>query len=319
MKILVVRFSSIGDVVLTTPIVRCIKQQMQGAEVHYLTKRQFETIVQQNPYIDKYFTIQKNISEILPVLKKEKYDYIIDLHHNLRTIQLKLALGVKTFSFNKLNYQKWLKVNLKVDKLPKVHIVDRYFETVKELGVKNDNKGLDYFIPKNDEVNIKEINPLLSNGFYALVAGGSYYTKQIPLSKLKEICALSNKPLVILGGKEDTATAAILQKDYPNKVINVCGKYQLNQSASIIKQSEKVITSDTGLMHIAAAFKKNIVSLWGNTVPEFGMYPYLPGTNSKILEVNNLKCRPCSKLGYKKCPKGHFLCMNEIDVKQAFE
>ncbi len=318
MKILVVRFSSIGDVVLTTPVIRCLKQQVPGLELHYLTKQQFQFIVQQNPYTDKVFAVQKNIKEVLPALKKEKYDYIIDLHHNLRTMQLKLALGVKTFSFNKLNYQKWLKVNLKVDKLPRVHIVDRYFETVKVLAVKNDGKGLDYFFPQKDEVNVNELKPLLTKGFYALVAGGSYYTKQIPLSKLKEICALSDKPLVVLGGKEDAATAAQLEKEFPAKVINACGKYTLNQSASLIKQAEKVITSDTGLMHIAAAFKKDVVSLWGNTVPEFGMYAYLPGAKSKQLEVHKLQCRPCSKLGYKKCPKGHFKCMNEINIKEVF-
>ncbi len=262
MKILVVRFSSIGDIVLTTPVLRCIKQQLQGTELHFLCKKQFRFLVESNPYIDKVYLLEKNTGDLLRELKQESYDYLIDLHHNLRTLRLKARLGVKTLSFDKLNYKKWLRVNLKVDILPRIHIVDRYLETVKSLGVKNDHKGLDYFIPEKDRVNAK--------------------------------------------------------KEFPAKIINACGKYNLHQSACFVEQSEKVISSDTGLMHIAAAFKKQIISIWGNTIPEFGMYPYMPGQGSRIVEVRDLDCRPCSKLGYKKCPKGHFKCMNETDMRQVF-
>lgn len=123
-------------------------------------------------------------------------------------------------------------------------------------------------------------------------------------------------PLILLGGKEDAAIAEQVYQFHKNKTINLCGKLNLNQSASIIQQANKVITSDTGLMHIAAAFKKDIISLWGNTIPEFGMGPYLAGKDSQILEVKGLSCRPCSKLGYKKCPKGHFKCMNDIVITE---
>jgi ADP-heptose:LPS heptosyltransferase len=317
-KILLVRFSSIGDIVLTTPVVRCLKEQVKGLELHYLTKRSFADLVQNNPHISKVYTIDKDIDEVVKELKKEKYDLVIDLHHNLRTLSLKLKLGVKTVSFDKLNYAKWLKVNLKIHKLPDVHIVDRYFETVKGLGVTNDNKGLDYFIPEKDKLDPAVLHPELAKAYYALVVGGSYYTKQIPLVKLVEICDRADKPVVLLGGKGDKALAEEVVKNSKGTVINSCGNLNLSQSASIIQQADKVITSDTGLMHIASAFKKEVISLWGNTVPEFGMYPYLPGANSKILEVKNLSCRPCSKLGYKKCPKGHFKCMMEIGVKEIF-
>lgn len=317
MKILIIRFSSIGDVVLTTPIVRCLKQQLQAAEIHFVTKQQFATVLQANPYIDKLHTINNSIFEITALLKKEDYDYIIDLHHNLRTLKLKFVLGKKTFSFPKLNWQKFLIVNFKINKLPPTHIVDRYFETVKPLGITNDNKGLDYFIPEKDVIIIEDSLPTqFKNGYYALVVGGSYYTKQIPLNKLIEICAKSSKPLVLLGGKEDALVAEKLHKNFSETTLNLCGKINLNQSASLIQQAEKVITSDTGLMHIAAAFKKDIISLWGNTIPEFGMGPYLPSAQSKILEVKNLNCRPCSKLGYHQCPKKHFKCMNDIVIEE---
>ncbi len=316
MKILVVRFSSIGDIVLTTPIIRCIKQQLKDVELHYVTKHNFLSVIDNNIYVDKVFTIKDSLKDVIPQLKKENYDYVIDLHHNIRTLRLKTALGKKSFSFNKLNWEKFLIVHFKKNKLPPIHIVDRYFETLQPLGVKNDGKGLDYFINEKDEIDIPSTLPTLFHDDYnALVVGGSYFTKQIPINKLKEICTKSALPLILLGGKEDAAIAEQVYQFHKNKTINLCGKLNLNQSASIIQQANKVITSDTGLMHIAAAFKKDIISLWGNTIPEFGMGPYLAGKNSQILEVKGLSCRPCSKLGYKKCPKGHFKCMNDIEIK----
>jgi ADP-heptose:LPS heptosyltransferase len=318
LKILIIRFSSIGDIVLTTPVVRCLKKQVPNCEIHFLTKKNFLSVIKHNPYIDKIYTIENKVNECVGELKKENYDYIIDLHHNLRSAKAKRALSAKSFSFNKLNIEKWLLVNLKINKLPNIHIVDRYFETVKELGVTNDNLGLDYFISVDEKVNTQTMFGLVPGNYHCLVAGGSYFTKQIPINKLQDICTASDKQLIVLGGKEDAPIGIQLEREFPGKVFNACGKISINQSASVIQQGDKVITSDTGLMHIASAFKKDVFSVWGNTIPEFGMSPYLPGAGSKILEVKNLSCRPCSKLGYKKCPKGHFKCMNDVEVKTIF-
>lgn len=286
--------------------------------MHFLVKKAFIPVIKHNPYITKIHSIENKVSECVEELKKEKFDFIIDLHHNLRSAQVKRALKTKANSFNKLNVEKWLLVNLKVNKLPNVHIVDRYFETVKELGIANDNSGLDYFISEDEKVNTQTALGVNANNYHCLVAGGSYFTKQIPINKLQEICTLSNKQVIVLGGKEDALVGMQLEREFPGKVFNACGKLSINQSASVIQQACKVISSDTGLMHIASAFKKDVFSLWGNTIPEFGMYPYMPGEGSKTLEVKNLSCRPCSKLGYKKCPKGHFKCMNDIDVNSIF-
>jgi len=316
-KILIIRFSSIGDIVLTSPVARCVKEQMPNCELHFISKEAFKETLVNNKNIDKLFTFKNDLSEVIPDLQKENYDFVIDLHHNLRSLKLKRALKKKSYSFNKLNIEKFLAVNFKRLKgLPPVHIVDRYFETVKPLGVVNDGKGLDYFITENDQFNINTKFPnLISSQYIALVVGGSYFTKQIPLSKLIEICNSTNKQFILLGGKADLEIAEELSKHCSN-VISACGQLTLNQSAYVLKMAEEVVTSDTGLMHIASAYKKRIFSLWGNTIPEFGMYPYLPGAESKILEVKNLKCRPCSKLGYHACPTKHFKCMNDIDVSE---
>lgn len=320
MKILILRFSSIGDIVLTTPIIRCLKMQVPNAEVHFATKKSFQSILSENPYIDKVHVLSASLGSLINDLKLEKFDVIIDLHHNLRTQIIKLRLAVKSHSFSKLNIQKFILTNFKVNKMPNIHIVDRFFETVKSLNVKNDGKGLDYFIPKNDEVELASIDNNLTNDFIALAIGAKFQTKQMPLSKLEEVCTELNMPIVLLGGKEDNEKAEQIINSLPHKKIyNLCGKLNLNQSASIVKQSKLVLTHDTGLMHIASAFQKNIVSVWGNTVPEFGMYPYLIDNNFKVVEVKNLSCRPCSKIGYKKCPKGHFKCMNNIDAAEVIK
>lgn len=312
-KFLILRFSSIGDIVLTTPVVRCLKQQVKDAEVHYFTKKSFASVLQHNPYIDKRYFLEDSLAPLIEELKREKYDYIIDLHHNLRTLFIKSRLGVKSYSFDKINIEKWIAVNLKVNRLPDKHIVDRYMETVSSFGVQNDGKGLDYFISADDEKVLELLPPEFKDGYTGIVIGARYATKRLPPEKLISICRKIAGPIVFLGGKEDASREYRIINALETPVFGACGKFSLNQSAALVKHARRIITNDTGLMHIAAAFKKEIISVWGNTIPAFGMTPYLPGANSKILEVKNLYCRPCSKLGYEKCPKKHFKCMRDID------
>ena len=308
-KILIIRFSSIGDIVLTTPVIRCLKKQL-NAEVHYLTKSSFKGILNNNPYVDKVHTIEKEISsELIAELKNENFDFIADLHHNLRTLRLKKALNISSKSFPKYNIQKWLLVNLKIDRMPQMHIVDRYMETVSSLGVVNDAKGLDYFIPETSKVDLSRLPEIQSNGYVGIVIGGKHATKMMPILKLIELCDSLSEPIVLLGGPEDKLRGEGIVKAVGVKVFNGCGQFKLDESASLVQQANWIITHDTGLMHIAAAFKKRIVSVWGNTVPELGMYPYLPDPSSKIVQIKGLSCRPCSKIGYSKCPKSHFKCM----------
>ncbi|MDE3145697.1 MAG: glycosyltransferase family 9 protein [Bacteroidota bacterium] len=318
MKFLIIRFSSIGDIVLTTPVIRCLKEQVKDATVHFLTKKNYSGLVETNPYVDKVIVLNESWELMIHLLQNEDYDYIIDLHHNLRTWKVKRVLhGVKSFSFNKLNIQKWLLTALKINRLPNVHIVDRYLQTVKSFGVVNDGKGLDYFIPQKDCVTKNDI-PLSHNfGYVGIVIGAALNTKKLPVHKLKELCVQINFPIILLGGKEDKIIGDEIAAMNEIKIYNSCGKFNLNESADLVRDANLIITHDTGLMHIAAAFKKKIISVWGNTVPEFGMDVYYGNetiSNFKS-QISNLSCRPCSKIGYKKCPKKHFKCMELQDVE----
>ncbi len=327
MKLLLIRFSSIGDIVLTTPVLRCIRNQYPQAEIHFLVKQSFKSVVAFNPYIDVIHTLDKDLNETIGALKEIKFDYVIDLHRNLRTMRVKRALHAPVLSFNKLNFRKWLYVNFKWNVMPDRSIVDRYFEGMQALKLKNDGQGLDYFIPESQQTHQDDIPMGHWAGFIACVIGGSYATKKFPVSKWQELAALSPYPMILLGGPEDRDEGNEIAKADAGKVYNACGKFSLSESADLVKRSKVVISNDTGLMHIAAAFKKPVISLWGNTTPEMGMFPYYGFNNlnqnvsqlSVINEVQGLSCRPCSKIGYARCPKKHFKCMNDIPVAPIIE
>jgi len=323
-KFLIIRFSSIGDIVLTTPVIRCLKQQVADAEVHFLVKDKFRSVVEHNPYIDKLHVLAHSWELMIEELKTEEYDYIIDLHHNTKTFRVKKALKAKSFSFYKLNIQKYFYTAFKINMLPKVHIVDRNLKTVESFGVTNDGAGLDYFISEQEQIKKTDIPASHSAGYVACVIGAAHGTKRWPVHKWKEFCAELDHPIILLGGKEDASNGDAIAATDPIKIYNASGKFSLNESADLVRKAKLVITNDTGLMHIAAAYKRPVISLWGNTVPSFGMYPYYGNRFTDvqlfdILQTNKLWCRPCSKIGYEKCPLGHFKCMEKISPRELLQ
>ncbi len=307
---------------MTSPVVRCLKLQT-GGEIHYLTKASFATILKTNPYISKVYTIQKRVGEVLPELRQEQYDCMIDLHHNLRTFLIKWYFPfVKSYAFKKLNFEKWLLTTFKINRLPEQHIVDRYLETLKPLGVENDGQGLDFYL-NEDLLNFQYLvnQKILPLNYIALPIGAGRKTKALTIEKIVNICQGINYPVVLLGGKQeikkaDYIEAIINATEGKENLRNLVGKCSLLESAAIVKHAKLVLTGDTGLMHIAAAFQKPIISIWGNTIPEFGMYPYYPkGMDlNTTIEVKGLPCRPCSKIGFEDCPKEHFNCIQEIEI-----
>jgi ADP-heptose:LPS heptosyltransferase len=211
-------------------------------------------------------------------------------------------------------------VNFKINLLPNIHIADRYLDTVKTFGVTNDGCGLDYFISGSDERAVQQLPGIFQSGYVGFVVGAKHFTKQLPKEKIVSICKKINQPIVLLGGKEDSEKGEyIVRESGDAKIFNACGKFSINESAALVKHASKIITHDTGLMHIAAAFKKEIVSVWGNTIPEFGMAPYYGNAEvrDQRSEIRNLSCRPCTKIGFEKCPKKHFKCMVEIDEDEV--
>jgi ADP-heptose:LPS heptosyltransferase len=317
-KILVIRFSSIGDIVLTTPVLRSLKKQYPDAEIHFLLKEKYRRVISANPNVDHIHGLENNLAPLLGELRAVRFDFVIDLHKNIRSFRVRMALGRPSASFRKLNIEKWLLVNFKVNRLPAMHVVDRYFEAGRKLGISNDGLGLDYFIPAEDCLSRDDLPVTHRSGYVAVVVGGMHHTKIFPAEKVIALCRLLRFPVILLGGQDDRERAEQISLQCGQKVYNACGIFNINQSASLLDMAEKVVSNDTGLMHIAAALRKPLISVWGSTVPEFGMYPYFPDGEdlSHIVGIRDLSCRPCSKIGFSKCPRQHFRCMMDIDVEK---
>jgi ADP-heptose:LPS heptosyltransferase len=318
-KFLIIRFSSIGDIVLTSPVVRCLKSQVKNAEVHYVTKSRYAHLVNSNPYIDKVHLLGDSMGELKVRLQKENFDFVVDLHKNFRSNRVRRFLKVPSYAFRKLNIEKYIYVNFKINRLPGNHIVDRNLETLKDFDVENDNLGLDFFIPAGQEFDKNLLPEFFRKNYIAFVIGGTWNTKKLPVQKVADICNSVSYPVILLGGRNEQEQGAHIAELTHKNVVDMTGKLTLYQSASLVRDAQLVLTNDTGLMHIAAAFKKKILSFWGNTVPVFGMYPYMPDPASERMEVEGLSCRPCSKIGYRKCPNKHFRCMENQDTEKAVQ
>lgn len=320
-KILVIRFSSIGDIILASPVFRCVKKQLPNSELHFVTKQSFKLVTASNPYIDRFFYLDKDLTALIKELKKEDYDYVIDLHKNFRSYKIKKALKKKSFTIRKLSVEKFLLTKLNIDLMPDIHITQRSLDTVAPLGVEDDGLGLDYFIPEKDIVRETELPHSHLAGFVALVIGASYNTKKLPVHKLQELCSKLEYPVILLGGKEDRLAGEAIASVDDIKVYNACGKFNLNESADLVRQAKLVISHDTGLQYMACAFKKPLLAIWGATSPDLDVEPYY---GSRFMDQQTqpiyenislgLSCQPCSKYGTAKCPLEHFNCMEKQDI-----
>jgi ADP-heptose:LPS heptosyltransferase len=321
MRLLIIRLSSIGDIVFTTAAIRCAKEQIPGVEIHFLTKKSMKAVTEANPYIDHFHYHDKNLSDTIASLKAANLDMVIDLHSNFRTYRIKKALGVPAHTYPKLSLQKFILTNFGMNLLPNKHIVERSLDPLKVLGVQNDGKGMDYFVPSNISLKPHDIPTSHQAGYIAIVIGASYATKKLPVEHLKQLCALIPVPIILVGGKEDAKEGEAVSSMDAAKIYNACGKFNLHESALLVKGARMVISNDTGFLYVACAFHKKTIAIWGGTSPSLQVEPYYATVdlqNGQEMYYNaivpNLPCQPCSNYGTKKCPQGHFACMKKQDL-----
>ncbi|MDX2286902.1 MAG: glycosyltransferase family 9 protein [Bacteroidia bacterium] len=309
-RILLIRFSSIGDIVLTTPVIRSLREAHPDWELHMLVKPGMEAALGANPRLDRIHRWRG--AETLRELKRLDFSHILDLQHNLRSLRVRLALGAPASVFPKYNLEKYLLVRFKRSLRPIPHVVFRYAETLRPLGAALDAGGLEFFVPPEAEAEadaqfrawgLDRQGPVL-----AVVLGATYRTKRWPPAHFAELIRLRGGPVLLLGGPDARADADAILAQAP--AADGVGQFSLAVSAALMRRCSAVLTHDTGMMHIAAAFGMQIYSLWGSTVPAFGMTPFRTG--HAVLENQGLGCRPCSKLGHDACPLGHFRCMEDL-------
>lgn len=296
-NILVIRFSSIGDIVLCSPVVRHLKQN--GHQVTMITKPSFKALWKNNPNVDELIVADQITPEVISELKDKAFDVVVDLHNNSRSNKIKRGLGIKAYTIKKSNVNKALLVWLKSKSFASSHIVDRYLDTITELVERKDSLGLDFFEDEPTE----KVESYLNKSYAVYVIGGQHQGKMMSVNRMIELCKQVQVPLYLLGGPDDKASGEQIEKASGNdKVVNLAGALSLMDSVNLLKQAKFVISHDTGLMHIASAYKKNIISLWGATTPELGFAPYKPGVNSVIIEQPHW-LRPTSKLGKQRFSK----------------
>ena len=269
-------------------------------------------VIQNNPYIDRIWSIDHHIKEVASQLRYQKFDIIIDLHKNLRSLHAWWLAGrPQRITFDKLNLEKWLHTTVGISTLTGCHLIDRYYDATKSIGILDDGLGMDVFISQEGQSFVQHI--LKEYPRYAvMIAGANYHTKRIPIEKMQEIIDSNHHiPWIILGGKDVENIGQELAKSN-RQILNLCGKTSLDQSAAVLQHSIRVVTGDTGMMHMAAALQKPITMIWGSTHPCIGMYPYYGyKSNVTYLDVINktISCQPCTKIGRHSCPLGHFKCM----------
>ncbi len=295
-----------GDVIMTTPIIRCLKQQLPQVELHYLTTTQYAEILVDNPHIDQ---LHCYTSTTIEMLKKYHFDIIIDLHNGRKSRGITKFFKVRVIKTDKKPIGKWLYLLAGINKLNAHHVIDRHFDSISHLGITDDGHGMDLYSNSSPTINNSEFKILIN-------LGGSTITKRIPFSLAEGIITSSfsqNIRFTLTGGADVTGS---INHKYHN-TINLINKLTIPELLSTVQSSDIVITGDTAVMHIAAAFQKPIIAVWGSTNQEFGFSPYyghLQEDKSIHIEHSELKCRPCSKYGVSTCPKRHMKCLNDITV-----
>ncbi|MCR5192681.1 MAG: glycosyltransferase family 9 protein [Bacteroidales bacterium] len=312
MKILVIRLGSLGDVVLATPVLRCLKQQIDGGEIHFLTKKNSADLMSNNANIDNLHVLRPTLDDTIDELRQEHFDCIVDLHNNHRSRRIRHSLHIKSYVYKKENFGKFMLVLFKCDIMSGRHVVDRYMDAIKPLGVKPDGKGLELHLPAELDSVYRTDKP-----FVAIACGAQHETKRIPIDKIRYLAEHINSPVVLLGDKDDLRRMEEKDSVFPGNTTNLCGKTSLLESADIVQRSSVVITSDSALMHVASAFHRPVVALWGCTSPRFGFEAY--HTEHFNYTPTSLRCWPCRRMGSEKCPKKHFLCMLSHDYDAIAE
>ena len=317
-RILIVRFSSIGDIVLTFPVVAAIKSRFPDCKIDYVTKQNFKVLLEACPAIDDVFLLNDSLQALRRQINLAQYDAILDLHNNLRT---RLLFGFhlkRVFRFPKNNFEKWLLTTFKIFPKKRTHVVERYLSTLSGLvsGWPIATATHPYSIPTAAQFDIQARFHLAPKSYVAIAIGAQFATKRMPTDLLVELVNKIKLPILLLGGIEDQVTAKeILDQSKSNKIFSAVGLTSIHESAWLVKNASALLTHDTGLMHIGASFDVPLHVIWGNTIRDFGMYPYrLEQEEVYQYEVPGLSCRPCSKIGHQSCPKGHFSCMRKQDL-----
>lgn len=324
MKILILRFSSMGDILLATPVADAIKKTFPDSEIHWVVKKKFEETISSNPLISRIFSFseKRELRSIKKEIDSFEYDLIFDLHKNSMTYYL-TRFRKNVFRYNKRVFDRFMFVHFKKKYNEIIPATKMYFSALDKAGIQTPDKWeLSFYLDPESEAGTVETYRLKNEPYIAFVPGASYLTKMWPKEYFKELAEnilSGNKPkkVIVLGrGPQEEETGKYICSGGYKDCMDLTGKLSLHETAAVLKHAEVVVTNDNGPMHLAECFQKKIVAIFGCTTEEFGFFPY--STDHEVIENRGLKCRPCTHFGRKKCPEGHFKCMKDISVETVF-
>lgn len=314
-KVLIIRLSSLGDILLTTPLLRALKKINPQLEIDFLLRQEYRDVLSLNPNLHELFLFTRNDFENLKILnhlREKNYDLIIDLQNNLRSRGITSKLKGEKVKFDKKSFQKILLVKAKINLLrnePPIPV--RYAKVIDGLNL--DDFGLELFTDKTSSAVIQNKNNLIG-----LCPGARHFTKRWPVEyyvQLGKYLIQNNFNVVLFGGKIDSEICKKINREIP-EVINLQNDDNILQTAADMKLCKTIVCNDSGLMHTAAAVGVKVLTIFGSSVKEFGFAPY--NAKSLLIENNSLSCRPCSHIGRENCPEKHFACMKEIKPEFVF-
>ena len=306
-KILIIRLSSFGDIILTFPLINLIRNKFPQVHISFLVKEKYADLVRLNPKVNEVITLWgTNEDAIKREISASGYDIVIDLQNNPRSRIMTAGLS-NIFRFKKNNFKKFLLVKFKINKLQDSEpVYKRYIRSVEEpLGITEDEMKFttsDLSFEKSD----------IDNDYVVIAPSSRHFTKTYPKEKFVEyINSHPDERFILVGDNSETDIGICsFIKENTGSTDNLCGQLSYSELAGVISGSDKVICNDSGILHLAEALGKKVTALFGSTVKEFGFFPQLEG--SIVHEVEGLKCRPCSHIGLPECPLEHFKCMNDI-------
>jgi lipopolysaccharide heptosyltransferase II len=328
-KILVVRLSSIGDIILTTPLLRSLRSAYPHAHITFLIKKQYEELLAASPYVDELITFDKKegmagLKGIKHYLQDQRFDLCLDIHKNWRSRYLRFCLHAgKTTSYHKLILKRtlliWFKINL-YRQIKPVYL--RYFDSVKILGIQYDGLGTKIHVPPGKSEMVRN---MLSEAGYSfdrplviLCPSATYFNKRWKpegfIETARYLIREKSVFVVVHGGREDSDLCNQIATSIGTGAANLAGRLSLSESAALLGMSTLVIANDSGLMHLAQSQNRPVVGIYGPTTRELGYYPV---EKDSIVIETNLPCRPCTHNGLNTCPKRHFRCMNDIPAESV--
>lgn len=323
-KILVVRLSSLGDVLLTVPVIRALARRYPHARIDFLTKPRFAPLIERHPALHQVRLIEKGDLRELSVLRssiRSEYDWVVDLHNNLRSRILTSCLnGPLVTRYQKYSFRRMLLVRFGLNFMKAVPSVpERYLASVGKEGVEEDGQGLEFFSDSHaaeEAAGLVRQYGLQDKEVIALAPGARWLTKQWPVHRFVELVRLlPEKRFLVLGDASETKAAMALESA-GDRVVNLAGKTNLSVAGELLRRSKVLVSGDTGLMHLACAVQIPVVALFGSTCREFGFFPFR--AKSLVLE-KELSCRPCTAIGKNACKKGTLQCLESITAPEVVD